>query len=281
MSKILEQRRRVARRVAAVLARDGQTSAALVFGSVAHGEVDVQSDVDMLVVCRAAVPSPAQRRWLLEQLGTGWTIDQAIDQHGMFAVADEGTVDGIEVMLHYQTDAWIDAVLEDVVANGAITTARLSFRPYTLPALLQRGLLLYDAEGAVERWRERSRVYPAALQRNILQHFVPRLREHTADLVATAERGLGVRIFLFLLNWAVDDLASMLFALNKVYDPADKRMDTQVVPRLAYLPPDYVATLQTVLEGPFDAPGMRLRARLFERLAAEVLREAELAHASE
>ncbi|MDQ3655630.1 MAG: hypothetical protein M3457_11195, partial [Chloroflexota bacterium] len=80
--------------------------------------------------------------------------------------------------------------------------------------------------------------------------------------------------FIFFLNWADDDLTSILLALNGVYDPADRRMHTTVVPFLPYLPPGYVAAMTEVLEGPFDRKGARHRAQLFERLATDVLRKA-------
>jgi hypothetical protein len=117
--------------------------------------------------------------------------------------------------------------------------------------------------------------YPTLLQTNILRHFIPNLREHLDELKRTAERGLGARNFIFFLDRCVDDLTSILFALNGVYDPADRRMDSEIVPFLPYLPEGYVPTMAEVLEGPFDQRGMLHSAKLFERLAKAVLQNAE------
>ncbi len=70
-------------------------------------------------------------------------------------------------------------------------------------------------------------------------------------------------------------MTSILLALNGVYDPADRRMDTQVGPHLPYLPTGYTGTTAEVLEGPFDDRWMRYRAQLFQRLVTEVLERVE------
>lgn len=263
-----------AQRVGNTLASHPAISAILVFGSVAHGQVDEFSDVDLLLACRSAVPPAAERKAILNEIGSGWQFDRQ-NEGSLFRVVDEdGHVAGVLVSVHYQTVPWIDAVLDAVLERGAITIEQMPFRPYTVPALLQRAWVLLDRDGDVARWCEASRNYPSLLQANILRHFVPDLRTHVDELKRTAERDLGARNFIFLLNWAVDDLTSILLVLNGVYDLADRRMHTTVVPFLPYLPPSYVAAMTEILEGPFDRQGARRRAQLFERLATDVLRKA-------
>ena len=135
----LALRRRIAQRVAERLGQQPQVGAVLVFGSVATGTADEHSDIDLFVLCRPQVMVPAERAPVLEELGAGWTVDHPTD-NALFATGDEGgIVEGIPVSLHYQTVAWIDSVLHEVLEHGSITTERLPFRPYTLPALLQIG----------------------------------------------------------------------------------------------------------------------------------------------
>jgi hypothetical protein len=266
--------RTVAEHVGDAFARHPAVSAILVFGSVSHGQVDELSDVDLLIACRSDIPPLVDRRSILDTLGAGWQFDRQ-QEGSLFRVIDaDGRVAGAFVTVHYQTVAWIDAVLAAVLEDGAITTEQLPFRPYTVPALLQRAWVLLDRDGAVIRWREASATYPPLLRANILRRVVPELREHVDELKRTAERGLGARDFLFFLDAAVDALTSLLFALNRVYDPADRRMHTTVVPFLPYLPTGYAATMAEVLEGPFDRDGALRRARLFDRLATEVLQKA-------
>jgi predicted nucleotidyltransferase len=266
--------RSIAERVGTIFASHPAISAVAVFGSVAHGQVDEFSDVDLLLVCRSAIPPMAERRAILNEIGSGWQFDRQ-NEGSVFPIVDEdGQVADVLVTVHYKTAAWIDAVLDAVLERGAITTEQMPFRPYTVPALFQRALVLLDRNGDVARWREASRNYPSLLQANILRQFMPDLRTHVDELKRTAERDLGARNIIFFLNWAVDDLTSILLALNGVYDPADRWMHTTVMPFLSYLPSGYVATMTDVLEGPFDRQGARHRAQFFEAMATDVLQKA-------
>ena len=124
-----------------------------------------------------------------------------------------------------------------------------------------RGALVAPATRAFgARRREQAAVFPEALRANLLRRFVPLLREHAEELSAAAERGLGARVCVFHLDRAVDALLGVLWALNGVYDPADKRAERTLLPRLGRAPGDLLPTLTTVLEGPFD-PGGAMRGR--------------------
>lgn len=272
---VLKQRQEIARKVASLLAAHSAVSSILVIGSVASGQVDERSDVDLLVLCRSEVLPGSERVHLLTQVGTGWHFQER-QANPLFGEADvDGLVDGVQVTVHYQTVAWIETVLRQVLEQGAITTEQMPFRPYTLPALLQRGWLLYDQDSLVGAWREQMHPFPDVLKTNLLHTFIPRLEEQRDELVATAERDIGPRAFLFHLNGAVDALIQILFALNEVYDPADRRTERVVLPALPTLPEQFLPRLTQVLQGPFDVEGARYRAQLFAELAWEVLQQAQ------
>jgi hypothetical protein len=270
----LRKRRNIAQRVNEAFNHCPEVSSVLVFGSVASGQVDERSDVDMLIICRSSILPISTRERILSQIGSNWLFHKQYSP--LFVDCDvNGLVAGILVEVHYQTTPWISEVLNEVLGYGAITTEKLPFRPYTLPALLQRGLLLKDKDGTIKQWREQARNFPKVLKLNILRHFIPILHEKLAELKATAERGLGSRSFIFFLNSAVDALTSILFAVNETYDPADRRAEQTILPTLPYVPQDFISTLTKVLEGPFDKVGALQRAQAFEGLALEVLRTAE------
>lgn len=271
----LQQRQAIAQQVASLFAIHPAVSSILVIGSVASGQVDERSDVDLLMLCRSEVLPGSERAHLLTQVGANWRFQER-QANPLFGEADvDGLVDGVLVTVHYQTVAWIETVLCHVLEQGAITTEQMPFRPYTLPALLQRSWLLFDQDGLVQSWREQIRVFPAVLKTNLLHAFIPRLEEQREELVATAERDIGPRAFLFHLNGAVDALLQILFALNEVYDPADRRIEGVVLPTLPTLPQQFLPRLTQVLQGPFDVEGARYRARLFAELAQEVLQQAK------
>jgi hypothetical protein len=270
---MLEIRRATANRIASVLGDHENVSAVLIFGSVASGHVDNRSDVDLLFVCRSDIVSLPDRRGRLSRLGAEWLFHDQRDDNPIFADRDsDGLVDGIRVTVGYQSARWIGAVLDQVLNQGAITSKEMPFRPYTLPALLQRGLVLLDKDREIERWRARVRIYPPHLRQNILRHFTPLLREYVEEMVATAERDLGPQGMIYFLFRASDAMRSILFTLNDTYDPADRRMDRTVVPHLPRLPKDYAKRLEYVLVGPFDRLGTMERSRLFKQLADEVIK---------
>lgn len=269
----LEERKEVASQVARIVGGQLSDAVVLVFGSVASGHVDARSDIDMLVTDKH-LPDTGQRRRLTERLGGKWKLGESGDDP-MFPLVDEGSeVQGVSVTVHYQQAAWVERVLTEVITQGAITTELMPFRPYTLAGLVQGAWVLRDPAKQVSAWQARLAIFPPALQRNLLVHFVPLLEEHVTELVANAERRLGPRVVLFNLNWAVDALVGVLYALNEVYDPADRRAEHTVWPGLQRVPKDFSQRLTDVLTGPFDDDTAVERAWRFQTLAREVLAEA-------
>ena len=119
------------------------------------------------------------------------------------------------------------------------------------------------------------RTLTKAAEQNVLSYFVPILKENAEALTETAERRHGTATLLFFLVRGADALASILYAINDVYDPADKRAETAILPTLANVPRDLMSRFDYILQGPFDDDGALERARAFEELATEVLGLAE------
>jgi hypothetical protein len=180
-------------------------------------------------------------------------------------------IDNVLVTLHYQKIAWIQAVLDQIISAGAITTRQLPFRPYTLAGLLQRSWLLSDKDDLVKQWRESLAIYPPALKENIIRHFKPILIEQVEELVSNAERGIGSSVFIFNLTWAIDACMSILYAINEVYDSADRRVEHTIWPHLDIAPKKFCIRLGNIMEGPFDKAAAVVKAREFKQLAKEVL----------
>jgi hypothetical protein len=245
-------------------------SAVLVFGSVATGQVDERSDVDMFVIC-TSIPKRTTRQKLLLPLSQNWQFDHP-SANELFPKIDEyGVIENISVTLHYQKIAWIQSVLEQIIEAGVITTRQLPFRPYTLAGLLQRSWHLSDKDALVKGWREQLANYPLMLKENIIGYFRPILIEQVEELVSNAERGIGRSVFIFNLNWAIDACISILYAINEVYDPADRRAEYTIWPHLDIAPKKFCMRLGNIMEGPFDRATAIVKAREFKQLAKEVL----------
>lgn len=266
----LELRRRVALLANQAIRDYSLVSAILVFGSVATGHVDEHSDVDMFVICKS-IPKKTIRQKLLSPLSQCWQFDHSSSNELFPTIDEHGVIDNVLVTLHYQNIAWIQGVLDQIINAGAITTRQLPFRPYTLAGLLQRSWLLSDKDALVKQWRDQLAIYPPALKENVIRHFRPILVEQVEELVSNAERGIGSSVFIFNLNWAIDACISILYAINGVYDPADRRAQHTIWPHLALAPKEFCKRLNDIMEGPFDKTTAVVKAREFEQLAKEIL----------
>ena len=276
--QLLDQRREIARRIDRALGERPDVTAVYVLGPVASSRVDERSDVDISVVCRSSVLPEDTRRQLLSQIGTDWQIPRSWSNdpiwHGnaMPTDGDRGVVDGVTVELMYQSAPTLSRVVEQVVNEGAITTAEIPFRPYTLVGMLRQAWLLRDSDGLFKGWLEQTSTYPNLLKLNVLHHFVPILRENAEAIKECAERRWGASVYIFFLTRGFDAMEGILYALNEMYDPADKRAEPTILPTLANVPPDFLARYTYVVEGPFDQAGALEWARAFENLTADVLR---------
>ncbi|MBI4220292.1 MAG: nucleotidyltransferase domain-containing protein [Chloroflexi bacterium] len=246
-------------------------SCIFITGSVATGLADQKSDVDITVVTQRTVPRKAQRR-ILRSLGTGWTFNTPPVDNPIWAEVDRcRSFGGVPVEVHYQTAAFITSVLDQVIRRGALRTQEVPFRPYTVAGMIRTARLLHDGDGMFRRWMKRTRRYPRRLKRNILAHFLPILESTARELRGHAQRRLGPSGYIYLLHRSADAMRSVLYALNEVYDSADRRTDLTVLPKLAVVPERFHGRYAHVLGGPFtDAEGIH-RAAAWQRLAADVI----------
>jgi len=244
MNRSLEKLRRTSAKISEFLTRDPRVSSVILFGSGAYGVVSNRSDIDLEVVCNPEIPSRADRETLLSQIAPDWEIHAYGFENSPFPTIDtHRNVDGIKVEVHYQTAKWIDAVVTAVVEHGATTMALCSHRPYTVPALIQRGLVLFDRENFAQKWREESREYPPNLKQNILVKGIPSLQNQMISLKALIQKKSAVvdvrniqRNQRNVLYYALDALTTVLFAINEIYDPAQNHIEETVFPELTTIP---------------------------------------------
>ncbi len=275
-ARLIEERRDLARRVDGALEGFPEVTCTYVFGSVASGDVDAQSDVDLAVVCRPALLGVDARQRALEPIATDWLFDDQSHANPIWEVCDVNkSIDGVRVEIHYQTASAISEVLDQVVNEGAITTERIPFRPYTVAGLLRGAWMLRDEDGIFESWLRLTRVYPRMLKLNIIRHFAPILRESSTEFASQAQRRMGALGQLLFLFRAGDAMISILLALNEIYDPAARRQERSVLPRLTDVPTDLTARMLYIFEGPFDEVGSVVRSAKLDELTSEVLAMAQ------
>ena len=167
---------------------------------------------------------------------------------------DRLRLDGMPFDVIYNTLDCGRSVVYQVKTTGAVSIPQLRFRPYTFLGLLENAVILYDADGELHEIVAGLYPYPPALRKALLATSLDTLHGSLEDMQDYNTRGIGNTAFLFHLWRVVDGLATALFALNRRYDPATKRLE-EVFPSLSILPPDFIRRYNGLLETPLTPPG--------------------------
>ena len=209
MTAASEVLRELARRVADDLPASVAEEVVLT-GSVSRGDADAFSDIEMLVVTRAALRLAdcfaLARGAGLADLDT-WGAPDPV------ARRVSGTRDGVPIELIWwprdHAEAQVDAVLTGAVASTADALAH--------------GIALRTT-GLLAAWQQRLRAYPPALAAAQIEEAAMRWGGFAAAGVLTLVRP-GER--LALVEWLLDAALralTIVYALNHVWPPSTKRL---------------------------------------------------------
>jgi hypothetical protein len=253
MSDAATRRRALADHLFAVFARHTAPDAALLAGSVATGEADELSDIDLLLY-HAELPSDQAVAAAREEVGaTDLTVLAPRTEAGLL---DQFTVDGVTCQVGQLAFA-------DVEGDIRRVTVDLDPDPYPMKAIggLHDGLALHGAD-VIGRWRAAA-AYSDELQRAVVaRHWkifpLWRLTDHVAARDAEIWRHQ-------ILVDAAYDLLAVLAAANRVWFSSFQFKRTRkLTARLEAAPPE----LADRLEALFTLPPAE-SARELERLADE------------
>lgn len=293
MNDLLKQLRATAERVGRCLEQEPKVRTLVVFGSVAYGAVTSRSDIDLWALCDPDIPEEGCRDRLLSEFTPNWKLNafrfrnfycSAIDLHK--------NVDGKEVSVHYQCVGWVETVITAVIERGAMGLDVCPQRPYTIPALVQRCRVIFDRDHHIQRWRQGVHKYPSALKTKILAKGLPKLEQEIQVVMSVADKTDGLREDASVvcldrkkgsekemavgvlrhrtIDDALDVAATVLFALNEIYDPNQRHLEATVLPELRKVPDHFLdrwIQIRSVGEiGCWDAC-----VRLFPELAEDIL----------
>ena len=247
--------RTLAEQVATACILHTQPQAILLTGSVASGESDPHSDID-LITYFDELPSPTQLQALHEQLGCESVLERGRDEG---AFVEEYDLQGVECQVLYTTiQVWeqeLTSVLEHFTAKTPVQKA--------IDGLLH-GQPLHGAD-RIAQWQARARAYPEGLARAMVQahlQFFPLWR--VQDWVAARDMSLFVYETLVESGY---NLLGILAGLNRVYfAPFRLKRQRAFIERLRIAPSD----LADRLEGLFSADYGAAVAEV-ERLVSETV----------
>lgn len=223
------------------LATQIKAQSILCYGSYAQGLDDDQSDIDLLVLVPNEIPSKKIRESCYKNFSNTSIISLEKDMGdwdvSWTPVNDCVQIDNKRIDVGYNTVLWVNHIIDNLINKHQISFAEFSFRPYTFLGLLETAKILYDKDHFISSWLIKIKPMPLMLKKQIIQDFLPILKESRDELRDYAARNIGILAYQFQLFRGLDAMVSLLFAINDTYDPASKRTEKFLL-KLKKLPPN-------------------------------------------
>jgi len=213
-------------------------------GSQATGTGDQDSDIDVYVYITSVIPL-SRRLALVERMGAA-----RADLNLHFWDLGDGWHDGetgVEVDVIYWDTVWVETQLDHVLMEHQASTGYSTSHWHTI----RNSLILYDRNGWLHRLKEKSAApYPEALRRSIVAKNHPVLRRVIPSYLHQIEKAV-LRNDLVSVNHRVAALLAsyfdVLFALNRLPNPGEKRLLETASQRCARVPAKMVGDVESVL----------------------------------
>ena len=258
--------------IAAAFGTIPEVDAVALAGSEVTGATDEQSDIDLYVYARAPV-ALADRGAIATRFATRREVGNHFWEPG-----DEwiDTQTGRHVDVMYRTAAWIEEQLKRVLvrheASVGYSTCFWHNVLHSTP--------LFDRSGWYPDLQAKAaRPYPRALQHAIIARNHPILRQTLSSYLAQIEKAVRRGDSLSIQHRVTALLASyfdVLFAVNELPHPGEKRLLQFAVTRCAKTPPDMETQIHGLLETaarPATLTVVEQINRLLDSLDALLLRE--------
>lgn len=221
-----------------------QVEAIALGGSRATGRADATSDYDVYVYLTDPVPEEERRRILTKycrymEIGNRfWELED-----------DVTLADGIDMDIIYRN-------MEDFAGNvSSVVDAGNACGGYTTCMWhnLISSRIIYDREGKLGKLQEKYRVpYPAQLKKNIIEKNRKLLSGMLPSFDKQIEKAEKRRDFVSVNHRVTEFLASyfdILFALNGMTHPGEKRMQSICAAECKTLPESFEQNFERLFDG--------------------------------
>jgi hypothetical protein len=237
----------LARRVAAAYGANPHVAATFVGGSVARGDADRFSDMEVGVLWHQP---PTDDERLASAEATGGDVhriypyepEEEVWQDNLFlghlAAGQRST--GVLVEVVHNTTEFIECVLDDVLVR--YDPAELK---QNLMAAFVHAVPVYG-EALIEAWRSRAAVYPRELALAVIKRHVQIESFRTVDILF--ERGNNLMLVYDTLVKVSKELLYLLLALNRIYFYSSFKWIHLQIPQMQITPPDLQRRLTLVFQ---------------------------------
>jgi hypothetical protein len=212
-------------------------------GSVASGNAREQSDIDLYVFATETIPV-MQRQHIAAIRG----YSRADFNLQYWDTGDEwfDAATGIEVDVMYWSMDWLEEQLAKVIDRHESTIGYTTCFWHTV----KQAVILFDRQGWFAGLQERAQApYPEALRSAIIQHNTPLLHaiipSYTHQLEKAIQRddvvSINHRLCAYLASYF-----DVLFALNRLLHPGEKRLLTFAEQACPLLPDNMTADIRAL-----------------------------------
>jgi len=243
----------LAERIAPIYTAIPDVAAVVVIGGVVRGRGDAYSDLDIAIFWGRA-PQEDERRAAADQISVqfdgkitprSFKAAPAIDKsetgllwEDMLYLGGDSRI-GFKIDINHRTISAMERIFNDVIYDHDTHGHKLE-----VMYALQHVQVLYGIE-IIRAWQTRCREYPDKLAQKLLNQHLDQLN---FDVEMHVYRGDLHLYYMALVN-AQHHLIRALMALNRVYPPEFKRLDS-LFEELAIKPPDLASRINDMLRLP-------------------------------
>ena len=179
------------------------------------------SDIDLFLFCKQ-IPSLSERKRLLAPLVPAITVSEyGENEHPHWGLVDSLLINEQEIYLMYFTLDTFKSSISAILRGERTEREANYFYPTGRCASILGMHAFYDPDEFLPRLKAMCAVYPAELQRAIVDNHVGKIDD--SEDFQRAIRRADVLFYHATLDLALDHFLQTLFALNRVYFPSRKR----------------------------------------------------------
>jgi len=246
-------------------------------GAHAKGLADHESDLDLYLFASTVLPAEERANLTRAFAPTHIEIVSYGGQPGFQWAGTDFMARALKVECRLSTSHLITTTIQEC-RRGILKREFTCWTPtgycnHCCLADVQSMITLEDPSGIIGEWKALVRVYPEELRRTILQQHSASVRFWPGNFhYRSAIARVDLLYTCAIVQQVVYDIIQILFALNRVYFPGDKKL----APALGHLPvqpPELNARLQALIApgAPLDRQRLDEQHECLRNLAADVL----------
>lgn len=197
-------------------------------GAHAKGVADAESDLDLYLFADQVLPGVERKRLCAKLDGiesiTGWGEDTPFIQGGT-----DFYLNGIKVECWLRNTSYINHLIAEcqagIVHHTLVTWTVMGFYNYCTLSDLYNMTPIDDPAGILARWKAQVSHYPPKLRQAIIATYLGKARFWPQNFhYRTAVERCDTLYVTGIVHQVVHNLIQVIFALNQVYFPGDKKL---------------------------------------------------------